>query len=221
MDLFESLNQRRSCRAFLPAAVEKKTIERLLQAANRSPSYMNSQPWEVLAVSGEPKERLARKLLERAMNQESSSPDLPFPTEWPDSLSRRINEHRLLRFEALGIDPSDQQKIREQFLGNFQFFGAPCVLIIGLEKSLTPWSIFDLGLFVHGLLLAAQAEGLGACPQAVPLSYPDVIRKELGIKEAVRLIIAVSLGYPDHKAQANRYQSKRKELNEFTRFFGW
>ena len=220
VDFFECITQRHSCRAFLPKAVSKQTIEKILQAANRSPSYMNSQPWEVWVVTGEKLNTVAKSLYDKAIKQETSAPDLTFPATWPGPVARRIEEHRLRRLKTLGIDLDDKKRIREQFLCNFNFFDAPCVIFFGIDKALTSWSLFDLGLFIHGLLLSARAEGLGACPQAVPLSYPGVIRNELAVSEDVLLILAVALGYPDTDATVNRYHSQRRELTDFTHWYG-
>jgi nitroreductase len=44
---------RRSVREFLPNAVERETIERILKAAFQAPSAHNRQPWEFLVVTGQ------------------------------------------------------------------------------------------------------------------------------------------------------------------------
>lgn len=220
MELFECIESRRSFRSFLPKGVDKQTLTKVLEAANRSPSYMNTQPWEVFVVSREKKNILAKRLLEEAFSGAAPQPDLAFPKEWPDQIDKRAKEHRLRRFTALGIDPNDSERVRQSFLRNFEFYNAPCVLFLGIEKSLTPWSIFDLGLFTTSLLLAAQAEGLGCCIQALSMGYPDLIRKELGIPATISLIVAVCMGYPDLKADVNQYRSTRRNLSEFVKWFG-
>jgi nitroreductase len=220
MDLFQCLNERRSCRAFLKKEVKREVLERILAVANRSPSYMNTQPWEVFLVTGETKEALAAKLYPVASSDAPAKPDYPFPAVWPDAIGQRSKEHRLRRFKAVGVDPENKDMVRTGFLRNFLFFDAPCALFIGLDRSLTPWSVFDLGSFVHALLLAVHAEGLGACPQALTMAYPDIVRKELAIPEQIALFLAVSLGYPDWEAKANQYRSLRRETNEFVRWFG-
>ena len=220
MELYKSIESRRSFRSFIPKAVDKLTLTKILAAANRSPSDMNTQPWEIFVIAGEKKDILAKRLLEEAFSGTDPEPDLAFPEEWPDHIDRRFKEHRLRRFKALGIDPNDKETVRQNFLRNFEFYGAPCVLLIGMEKSLSPWSIFDLGLFTAGVLLAAQAEGLGCCTQTVPVSYPDLIRHELGIPPTISLIATICMGYPDLKAEINRYRSTRRDLNEFVKWFG-
>jgi len=56
----EAITSRRSVRAFLPDAVPRATVERLLAVASRSPSGSNIQPWKVRVLAGEPRTRLAR-----------------------------------------------------------------------------------------------------------------------------------------------------------------
>jgi hypothetical protein len=58
--LEELLNERYSVRAFLPKPVPRETIEHILTVAQRTASWCNSQPWQVLIASGEAKERFRR-----------------------------------------------------------------------------------------------------------------------------------------------------------------
>jgi nitroreductase len=220
MDLYHCLESRKSCRSFTAKEVDKETLTRILEAANRSPSYMNTQPWEVFVVAGEKKDILAKKLLDAILSGATHSPDLRFPKEWPDHIDMRAKEHRLRRFKALGIDPKDEEQVRQSLLRNFEFYKAPCVIFVGMEKALTPWSIFDLGLFTSSVLLAAQAEGLGCCTQAVPMAYPDLIRNELEISPNTALILAICIGYPDREAKINQYHSTRRDLKEFVKWYG-
>ena len=47
------LNDRHSCRAFLPDTVPREVQERLLQMAQRTASWCNSQPWQVHITEGD------------------------------------------------------------------------------------------------------------------------------------------------------------------------
>jgi len=221
MELFQCIERRRSNRVFIQKGVDKEILLKVLRAANRSPSYMNTQPWEVFVVAGEKKDALAKILFEQALSEIDPSPDFPFPKEWPKALATRAKEHRLRRFKALGIDPEDSETVRESYMKNFRFFDAPCVIFVGMQRSLTSWSVFDLGLFVHGLLLGLEAQGLGGCPQAMPTAYPDLIRRELELPETICLALAISLGYPDSEAPVNKYHSTRRDLSEFVRWYGF
>jgi nitroreductase len=180
---------------------------------------MNSQPWELFVVAGDKKAVLAKRLVEQAVSEVAPAPAVPFVKEWPKAVEQRVRKTRLERFKAVGIDPEDKEALRKSHLRNFRFFDAPCVIFVGMEKALTSWSVFDLGLFVHGLLLCLGAEGLGSCPQAMPTAYPDILREELDIPKTLCLVLAVSVGYPDLDAPINRYRTMRRDLNELVRWY--
>jgi nitroreductase len=55
MELSECIQTRKSCRSFLPKTIDKGILEKVFKAANRSPSYMNSQPWELFVMAGDKK----------------------------------------------------------------------------------------------------------------------------------------------------------------------
>ncbi len=220
MEVLQCLESRRSSRAFLDKEVDHVLLKRVLRSAGRSPSYMNTQPWEIFVVEGGTKKRLAERLWDTAVGGARPRPDVPFPDRWPEALDQRTKEHRLRRFRYLGVDPEDAEKVRASYMLNFRFFDAPCVVFVGMDRTLTPWSLFDLGAYVHGLLLALESEGLGGCPQAMAVAYPDIIRDELRLDESLSIVIAVSLGYPDPDAPINGYRSTRKELEDSVRWYG-
>ena len=60
--LEELLNERYSVRAFRPDPVPREMIDHVLNVAQRTASWCNSQPWQVLIASGEARERF-RKLI--------------------------------------------------------------------------------------------------------------------------------------------------------------
>ncbi len=222
MDLFEALESRTSRRGFLPKKVAKATLEKILKAVNRCPSYMNTQPWEVFVAAGEKKENLAKKLYELASSGKPITPDVPFPKLWPKAHDERSKSHRMRRFKALGIDPDkEEDKVVAAYRSNFKFFDAPCAVFITMDRTLTPWSIFDCGAFVYGFLLAAHAEGLGACPQAMPTAYPDVVRGVLEIPDHLAIVLCISVGYPDPKMPVNQFRSLRRDINEYIRWHGF
>ncbi len=219
MELLEGIETRKSFRAFKSVPVTQGTIERILKAAGRSPSYTNTQPWEVAVVTGKKKEELSRILREKAESNVTPNPDLPTPRTWPAELEKRAREHGARRFKALGIERENEQQRKDMRLRNFDFYGAPCVLFVFMDSSLSSWSIFDMGLFAQSLVLAAHSLGLGSCLQAALAGYPDVVREFLGIPKTKLLVIGISMGYPDLEAPINKYQSTRAGLDDFVSWF--
>ncbi|HVD82610.1 MAG TPA: nitroreductase family protein, partial [Bradyrhizobium sp.] len=50
--LEELLASRFSCRAFKPDPMPRATVERILAAAQKTASWCNSQPWQLVVASG-------------------------------------------------------------------------------------------------------------------------------------------------------------------------
>lgn len=219
MELLEGIETRKSSRAFRPVRITKETVSRILKAAGRSPSYTNTQPWEVAVVSGKKKEELSKLLYKMAESNVTPNPDLPTPKVWPTELEKRSREHGARRFRALGIERENEQQRKELRLRNFEFYGAPCVLFLFMDSKLSHYSIFDMGLFAQSLVLAAHSFGLGSCLQAALSGYPDAVREFLGIPKTKLLVLGISLGYPDLEAPINTYQSTRVGLSDFVRWY--
>ena len=78
MELFEAMETRSSRRAFLPRPVEKTVLERLIAASNRSPSYQNTQPWELFVATGEKKDAVAARMRDSVVKGAPMEPHIPF-----------------------------------------------------------------------------------------------------------------------------------------------
>ncbi|MBA7699840.1 Nitroreductase NfnB [subsurface metagenome] len=159
MELLEGIETRRSLRAFKSTPITKEVLERILKAAGKSPSYTNTQPWEVAVISGKKKEELSRILCELVESNITPNPDLPSPGNWPPELERRAREHGMRRFQAIGIERENEQQRKELRLSNFKFYGAPwfyssswtvCLvpgqsLIWDYSRKLSSWLLIPLG----------------------------------------------------------------------------
>lgn len=216
MDLLQGINSRQSIRGFQSTPVSEMLLRDVLQAAGRSPSYKNTQPWEVSIVSGAKRDALAEVLFKLASDNTPPKYDFPAPESWPAALDFRSKDHGTRRFNALGV-ARDNQTLRNALrLQNFKFFGAPCAVFFFMDASLEHWSTLDMGLFLQSFTLAAHGAGLGTCMQASVSGYPDAIRQYLEIPSSKKLIVSMSLGYPDMEAPINSYQSTRMDIDEFT-----
>ena len=213
MELVEGIRTRRSIRAYKSTPIPKDTVEKILEAARWSPSYTNTQPWEVAVVSGKQKDELYTVLTNMAEAGVPPNREWARPESWPPELERRAKEFFDGRLNVLGVTEEEQRKAIRQVNANFN--GAPCVLFLFMERTLTSWSAFDMGLFAQTLTLAAHAFGLGTCLQAAITNYPDAIREFFGIAKTKLLVLGILLGYPDFDAPINSYQTSRVSLDEF------
>src|SRR5512142_1747350 len=83
MDAISCIKTRMSIRKFRPEPVPMDVLREVIETAKWSPSYKNSQPWEVMIVSGEKKEALTKFLVAMLERDAVSSPDLTHPLSWP------------------------------------------------------------------------------------------------------------------------------------------
>ncbi|MEW6275171.1 MAG: nitroreductase [Bacillota bacterium] len=220
MNIIEALHSRRSVRAFQPDPVDKDTLLKILQGANQAPSWGNSQPWEVFIAGGETLKRLREAFLKRFEAGLPMQPDLPRPQQWPPALQQRMAENAANRFAAMGLSPDDEAAKKAIARRNYEFFGAPVVAYLCLERSLTPWSIFDVGMFALGVMLAAQEFGVDSIPAVNLVAYPDLIRAELEIPENLLILLGLALGYADPEHPANKPRSVRRSIQEVVHFKG-
>ena len=79
MDVGDALRARRTVRAFLDRPVPRETLEAILTDALRTPSWANTQPWEIFVAGGDVFERIRRISGERTLEKVPSTPTSPSP----------------------------------------------------------------------------------------------------------------------------------------------
>ena len=159
--LEELLNERYSVRAFLPKPVPREIIDRVLATAQRTASWCNSQPWQVLIASGEAKERFRKEIYAAAMSGAEQGHDFTPPREYLGVYLDRRRESGFQLYNTLGIPKGDKMAYAKQALENYNFFGAPHVAVIHTDEPLGIYGAIDCGAYVGNFMLAAQALGLG------------------------------------------------------------
>jgi nitroreductase len=218
MEAIECIKTRMSIRKFRQGPVPKNILTEIINTAQWSPSYKNSQPWEVVIVSGKKKEELSSLLVRLLEEGKTPEPDIPEAVLWPRDIEERINETMKKRGALLGIDLNSPEIKKKSKAANFRFYGAPHGIFIFQDSSLNEWSIFDAGLFAQSLMLAAHAHGLGTVPQAFLTDYSLEVKQFLGIPDSKRLVLGVSIGYPDMENVINTYRTMRVETEKILRW---
>jgi nitroreductase len=110
---------------------------------------------------------------------------------------------------------ADQEPHFDLMQGSLNFYGAPAVILVALDKTLPPDRLFDLGAAVQNLLLLAASQGLGACVIGIVLRYRDLILEELQLSASLNLVTTVAVGYPDPAQPIAAFKSGRQEVTEF------
>ncbi|SFH26800.1 Nitroreductase [Desulfotomaculum arcticum] len=218
-EVLKAINGRHSVRAYLDRPVPEDVIKQVLMAALMAPSWGNNQPWEIAVVSGPALERIKKGFLKAVDEGQPLASDFTFPASWPEANQKRYFENGERMYLTLGI-ARDDQKAREEFgRRGCEFFGAPHVIFLFLDEGLSPWALHDLGLFCQTLMLAAHSMGLGTCPMASAIIYPDLVREALGLPSNKKLALGIPIGYPDQESKINQHRSTRISMDEAVRWY--
>jgi len=177
------LESRRSVRRFRREDVPRPVLERILRTACAAPSAHNRQPWRFAVVSsGEHRTGLAQAMA--AEFRRDLQADGWAPAEAEARAARAI--HRLVEAPAAvilcstlaGMDAYPEARRQEA------------------ERVMAQQSVSLAG---GQLLLAAHAEGLGACWMCGPLFAPQAVREALDLPGDWEPQAVIVLGWPDEE----------------------
>ena len=220
MEVTDALKRRFTARAFKPDPIDRDTLERILEASLKAPSWANTQPWEVYVAGGVVLNRLREAYVANLRNCVPRKPDLAAPKQWPPALLVRMETLRAERMATLERVCLDKSLLKDLAVMNYHFFYAPAVAYLCMDRTLTPWSVFDLGLFAQSIMLAAQHFGVDSATAVTLVAHPDLIRQELKIPDDLSIIIGIALGHADPGHPQNQYRSPRRTVQEAVKFLG-
>jgi coenzyme F420-0:L-glutamate ligase/coenzyme F420-1:gamma-L-glutamate ligase len=186
--LYQIVHDRRSIRRYAERPVDRAIVERLLTAATWAPSAHNRQPWRFAVIKDDnTKEHLA-DAMNAVLRTDLAADGLP-----PDQIAAQASRRRarLTRAPILILlcmtmadmdDYPDDKRRRAEWIMAMQ----------------------SVALAGQNLLLAAHAEGLGACWLCAPLFCPEVVRDTLRLPQDWEPQAFISLGWPDESRQKER-----------------
>ncbi|MCL2336935.1 MAG: nitroreductase [Firmicutes bacterium] len=213
MNVREALYARHSTRKFLSTPVEKEKLTAVLEAASRTPSWANTQPWEVFVATGNTLDRIRAGYQNKYAEKVPVAPETPRPTKWSDAAQKR---QQLLH---PGIVRDCGEAAKQFGALNQAMFHAPAVIYIAMDRVLSEWSLYDIGAYAQSIMLAAVEQGLATIPAITLMFYPDVLRRELKIPDHLKLTIGIAIGYADNEHGVNKFISERSPLEEVVHFF--
>jgi nitroreductase len=183
MDLYEAIKGRRSIRKFRPDPIPREVLERILEMAIWAPSGMNLQNWYFVVMTGERKQGLV-EIVSRG-----------YPYIEPVLKEVFAEKPEVLAFTS-------------------RFFkrlgGAPVLVFAYYEptKERPETSVQTVAAAIQNLLLAAHADGLGACWMTGPVHVAKQINEFLGIHDKT-LVAVIPMGYPDESPPAPKRKPNR------------
>ncbi|MGR3781895.1 MAG: nitroreductase [Albimonas sp.] len=224
MDFDDVINGRRSIRGFKKKPVPRELVEEVIALANRAPSSMNTQPWHLHVLTGEPLERVRKGNTERMLAGHPVTREIDDHGKYEGVHRDRQVEIAIQLFEAMGIERHDKEKRQDWVLRGFRQFDAPVSIVVCYDRDLEPGGTiahFDLGAVTFGLVLAAWSRGLGCVINGQGIMQSPVVREVAKIPEDQVILTCVALGWPDDSFPANAVVSRRRSAEQVARFVGW
>lgn len=212
-----ALRKRRSVRGYLPTPVPDADLHDLFATAQLAPSWCNIQPWRVVVTRPPATTRLTTALVAAAETTPMQS-ELPFITEFPSPYHEHRRACGLSLYSAMHIARDDKAGRRDAWLANYRAFGAPHVAIVSCDRRLGPYAYVDVGVWLGMLLTVASAKAIATCAMASLGTYPEVLRRELGIDPEQTILFGLALGYEDAAVPANACRTTRDSVDNNVRF---
>jgi len=215
LELREAILGRRSIRNFLKKEVPEELIEEILTEAQWAPSWGNTQPWEIMAITGSPLEEFKQKNKAALFGGAKPKPEIQMPEVFPAHLKHRYVDVGKRVLQSLSIDRKDLDGRLNYYGDMFYLFDAPVMVLFLLSKDVSlEYAMLDVGLCLQTLLLSAHDKGLGGIVLAASVNYPDILRSLFPIGADKTIVMGAVLGWPDPNAPVNCFERQRASLNE-------
>jgi nitroreductase len=169
LSVSQAILARRSVRAYMPSALDRTTIQTLLEAAVRAPTAMHQEPWAFVVVQDK---SVLQKLSDRAK---------------PLFLERLHRDHAGSSHTASPFENPD-----------FNIFHDASTLIVICARRTSAFAEADCWLAAENLMLTACAMGLGTCVigSAQGALAEPATKSELGIPPEYSAIAPIIVGVP-------------------------
>lgn len=198
IELFESMNMRRTTRHFSNRMVPKELIEYAIKCGSTAPSGAHLQPWTFVAVSNQ---ELKEKMREAAEKEERKTYSERMPEAWQEVLeplgTDAVKEH-MTDAPWLVILFRQSKRVREN--GEF-----------GPTYYSTESCGIAAGMFIHAI------HNMGLVTLTHTPSPMGFLREILGRPEHEHAMLVLPVGYPAEEAMVP--DISRKSLEEISVFF--
>jgi nitroreductase len=193
-----------------------------METALRAPSWGNTQPWDFFIATESKLEEIKRGFDEKSGQE--SLPDIARPQEFTEPYATRRSSNSA----RPAATPEEKPAGTTTITRNPRFYGAPCVIWICTGRSfyfqpkgINSWPIYDCGLISENIMLLAPNYGLGTVALAQAMTYPDVVKKLLGIPDSLVVVLGIAIGYPDWDKPVNKWKSLREPLSQVVKWYGF
>ena len=174
MNFKELMEIRYSARDFTSKEISDNDLNEIIEIAKFSPSWANSQPWNVYIAAGDALSKIRSKWIEQNADEIEGNSDLPS--------GHREDFGKVGDVFGVVDDPSDFAKTQPVL------FNAPTVVYLTVPKTAPMWSVYDLGAFSMSLMLAAAEKDIDSIPAYELIKYPEILRQNLPISDDESII---------------------------------
>lgn len=171
---------RHSTRYFLEDPIPHDILENVFAVAQHTASNSNVQPWRVKVLSGAALHRITNALTATAKSGEQPNTE-PLPEAYHSY--RSAVGKAIYGPDGYNIPREDKERLLNARLRNYSFFGAPCGLVVCMDRNLARIDVFSVGMYVQTLCMLFEERGLSSCIEASVAGYPKV-RRLVRIMEA-------------------------------------
>lgn len=223
MEFDDVILGRRSIRGFRQDRVPPDVIREVVRLATRAPSSMNTQPWYLHVVTGEPLERIREGNTERNLAGVPASREIRMHGPYEGMHRERQKAIAAQLFAAMGIEWTDKIRRKDWVMRGFRQFDAPVSIVVTFDQSLdcNDIAIFDCGAVVNCLVNAAWSRGLGCVINGQGIMQSPVVREFARIPDDQIIMSCVAMGYPADDFPANEVVSTRRPVDDVVRFVGF
>lgn len=216
MEFSNAVYQRHSVRQFTDQAVSKKLITEIVQLAQRAPSWVNSQPWQVYCAMGDSLAAIKAAYQQEDQAGNHGQPDLAVMgrNDWSATTQANMKQWR---HEIVHHFANFEEAHEKMTAASNTLYNSPVILYLTIPKASPDWSILDAGAFAQTLMLAATDKGLSSIPTYNSVRFPNILHRILEVPADERFMIGISLGYAA-PTTINSYHSSRQPLEDILHF---
>lgn len=223
MTVREAIQTRKSVRDFLPRPIPFETIKSVLEAARRTPSGGNVQPWHAIVLSGSALDEFRTGMLPSVEAGIGSEPEqyAIYPPKLADPYAARRFKVGEDMYARAGIPRSDKAARLAWIARNFRFFDAPVGMFVHTPAFMGPPQWSDLGMWMQTIMLLLRSHGLDSCSQEAWSLFHSSVRRLIPIPDDHIIFAGMAIGYADPNAPVNELVSDRADTSEYIRYLGF
>jgi F420 biosynthesis protein FbiB-like protein len=199
--IIDAIKERRSIRKYSSRPVSTEILKEILEAAQWAPSAHNAQPWRFIVLIDASLKQELSEAMANAWTADMTEDGTPSETRENTS---KASVERFTRAPVLIVAYLTMEDM-------IKYADEP------RQRCERDLAVQSLGAAIQNMLLAAHANGLGACWFCAPIFCKDTVRKVLKIPEDAEPQALIALGYPAEKPRA----PYRKPLENYSYLDCW